>query len=91
MSGYHDHDTLTSARREQLLEIARGKHPRLNRARINWYLRQGYLERSPAAGTEPLYRLADRGWEVANAAGIPRHRDATAMAVSAVGVMRGPS
>lgn len=91
MSRYKNHNTLLPARREQLLEVARGNRPRINRARLLWYMSQGYLERSPEAGTEPLYRLTDSGWEVAAAAGLPRRDGATAMAASAVNITRGQS
>ncbi len=66
---YADHHTLTASRLAQLQAVARGERPQINRARLCWYLREGYLERGGPAGDRPQFRLTDKGWK---ATGLPR-------------------
>ncbi len=66
---YADHHTLTASRLTQLQEVGRGQRPQINRSRLCWYLREGYLERGASDGGRPQFHLTDKGWE---ATGLPR-------------------
>jgi hypothetical protein len=77
---YADHHTLTSERLHQLQAVARGERPQINRARLRWYLREGYLEPGTADGTRPQFALTDKGWR---ATGLPR-TEVTASSMQAV-------
>lgn len=69
MTRYAAHETLTAERASDLSKILDGARPAINRARLDWFMRRGFLVRgdaheNPAArwvlGSELAYKALGR-------------------------------
>jgi hypothetical protein len=63
VSEYVDHHTLTAPRLAVLRAIARGECPAVNRNRIAWLVRHGFLKKISKPLEPPQHQLTELGWQ----------------------------